>query len=107
MYNEKFGSTGTLRADWKEEGKNIFFLCVLKFLPDGSESFSIYNVFKKYDDAEEAARCYSDGTEIPSKFQSVADRYIIGCEHYCACKYAHTVVMNRVIVAFVISSPIR
>ena len=90
----------------KKKG-NVFLLCLLNFLPDGSESFCIYNVFKKYDDAEEAAGCTSDGTEIPSNFQSAADRYIIGCEHYCACKYAHTSIKNRVRVTFVISSPIQ
>lgn len=98
---ELFGQTG------KKKEKIYFSSAYLNFflMVQKASVFTMYS--KKYDDAEEAARCYSDGTEIPSKFQSVADRYIIGCEHYCACKYAHTVLMNRIIVAFVISSPIQ
>lgn len=106
MYNEKYDFKGTLyRTDYKEEGKNVFLVCEFTFYSDGSEDFSISDVYRNYKDARKDAWYGSDGTEIPLRFQWVADKYIVGSEHICACKYAHTSGKN-VVVRCVISSPI-
>ena len=107
MYNENLDVEKNICRNYKESGENMFLLCVLKIHPDGSDQFTIFNIYRNYSDAEKAAKSISDGTEVPMIFDSIANRYISGSEHICVCKYARTVGIDRVIVSFVVSSPIR